>query len=173
MTSVRTLSPPLSHAWITAHIPHSGAMCLLDEVTAWDAEHVQCTATSHRDPHNPLRSGGLPGKQGDTQGRLATVFGVEYAAQAMAVHGALLNASGDRPRVGFLTSVRDVEPRVERLDTIEGPLLVEAERLSGNDNNVLYRFALKSGDRLLLTGRATVMLDAGGAITGVTPGAAL
>jgi predicted hotdog family 3-hydroxylacyl-ACP dehydratase len=169
MTSVRTLSLPLSHAWIAAHIPHSGAMCLLDEVTAWDAEHVQCTATSHRDPHNPLRSGGLSG----TQGRLAAVCGVEYAAQAMAVHGALLNASGDRPRVGFLTSVRDVEPRVERLDTIEGPLLVEAERLSGNDNNILYRFALKSGDRLLLTGRATVMLDAGGVIPGVTPGAAL
>jgi predicted hotdog family 3-hydroxylacyl-ACP dehydratase len=169
MTSVQSLSPPLSHAWIAAHIPHSGAMCLLDEVTAWDAEHVQCTATSHRDLHNPLRSGGSP----DTQGRLATVCGVEYAAQAMAVHGALLNASGDRPRVGFLTSVRDVEPRVERLDTIEGPLLVEAERLSGNDNNILYRFALKSGDRLLLTGRATVMLDAGGAIPGVTPGAAL
>jgi predicted hotdog family 3-hydroxylacyl-ACP dehydratase len=169
MTSVRTLSPPLSHAWITAHIPHSGAMCLLDEVTAWDAEHVQCTATSHRDPHNPLRSGGLSG----TQGRLAAVCGVEYAAQAMAVHGALLSASGDRPRVGFLTSVRDVEPQVERLDTLEGPLLVEAERLSGNGNTILYRFALKHGDRLLLTGRATVMLDAGDVTPGVTPGAAL
>jgi predicted hotdog family 3-hydroxylacyl-ACP dehydratase len=171
------LSPPLSHAWIAAHIPHSGAMCLLDEVTAWDAEHVQCTATSHRNPDNPLRSGGLPGTQagtpGDKPGRLAAICGVEYAAQAMAVHGALLSASGDRPRVGFLTSVRDVEPRVERLDTIEGPLLVEAERFSGNDNNILYRFALKSGDRLLLTGRATVMLDAGRAAPGVTPGAAL
>jgi predicted hotdog family 3-hydroxylacyl-ACP dehydratase len=173
MTSVLSLSPPLSHAWIAAHIPHSGAMCLLDEVTAWDAEHVQCTATSHRNPHNPLRSGGLGGSQGDTQERLAAICGVEYAAQAMAVHGALLSASGDRPRVGFLTSVRDVEPRVERLDTIEGPLLVEAERFSGNDNNILYRFAVKSGDRLLLTGRATVMLDADRATPGVTPGAAL
>lgn len=163
MISDSPLSPPLPHAWIAAHIPHSGSMCLLDEVTAWDAGHVRCTATSHRDPHNPLRSGG-------TQGRLAAVCGVEYAAQAMAVHGALLStplsASQERPRAGFLTSVRDVEAQVARLDTIEETLQVVAERLSGNDNNILYRFALSCGDRLLLTGRATVMLDASGVIPG-------
>lgn len=157
MTSSFPLSAPLSHAWIAAHIPHSGSMCLLDEVTAWDGERICCTATSHRDPHNPLRS----------RGRLAAVCGVEYAAQAMAVHGALLGAAQDRPRAGFLTSVRDVEAQVARLDTIDDALRVEAERLSGNDNTVLYRFALRCGDRLLLTGRATVMLDA----SGVTQGA--
>ncbi|MGA7780747.1 MAG: hotdog family protein [Paraburkholderia sp.] len=156
MTSSFPLSPPLTHAWIAAHIPHSGSMCLLDEVTAWDAERICCTATNHRNPHNPLRS----------QGRLAAVCGVEYAAQAMAVHGALLGAAQDRPRAGFLTSVRDVEARVARLDTIDDTLLVEAERLSGNDNNILYRFALRCADRLLLTGRATVMLDASGVIQG-------
>ena len=32
------LTPPLDHAWIPAHIPHSGSMCLLDEVAEWDAE---------------------------------------------------------------------------------------------------------------------------------------
>ncbi|MGF6238669.1 MULTISPECIES: hotdog family protein [Paraburkholderia] len=153
MTSSFPLSPPLDHAWIAAHIPHSGSMCLLDQVVEWDAEHIRCTATSHRDPHNPLRA----------QGRLAAVCGIEYAAQAMAVHGALLGASQDRPRAGFLASVRDVEAQVARLDTLGGPLNVEAERLSGNDNNILYRFALRCDERLLLTGRATVMLDASGA----------
>ncbi len=156
MTSSFPLSPPLAHAWIAAHIPHSGSMCLLDEVTAWDAERICCTATSHRDPRNPLR----------LEERLAAVCGVEYAAQAMAVHGALLGASQDRPRAGFLTSVRDVEARVARLDTIEDVLLIEAERLSGNDNNILYRFALRCADQLLLTGRATVMLDASGVMQG-------
>jgi predicted hotdog family 3-hydroxylacyl-ACP dehydratase len=165
MTSGFPLSPPLPHAWIAAHIPHSGSMCLLDEVTAWDAEHIYCTATSHRDPHNPLRRQGSPGSQDG----LAAVCGVEYAAQAMAVHGALLGASQDRPRAGFLASVREVESQVARLDTLDGTLLVEAERLSGNDNHILYRFALRCGDRLLLSGRATVMLDA----SGVTPGAVL
>ncbi|HEY1996709.1 hotdog family protein [Paraburkholderia sp.] len=156
MNSSFPLAPPLDRGWIAQHIPHSGSMCLLDQVAAWDAESIHCTATSHLDPHNPLRA----------HGRLAAVCGVEYAAQAMAVHGALLGAlSGaghDRPRAGFLASVRDVEAHTASLDTAEGPLLVEAERLSGTGNTILYRFALRSGERLLLTGRAAVMLDAAG-----------
>nr|WP_240655523.1 3-hydroxylacyl-ACP dehydratase [Paraburkholderia phosphatilytica] len=135
-------------------------MCLLDEVIAWDAETIRCVATSHRDPLNPLRA----------NGRLAAIVGIEYAAQAMAVHGAVLGANahagepGSRPRVGFLTSVRDVEAHVDRLDTLGGALVVEAERMSGGSNNLMYAFALCDGDRLLLSGRATVMLDAGEAM---------
>ncbi|WP_144153439.1 hotdog family protein [Paraburkholderia sp. BCC1885] len=153
MTAGFTLSPPLDHAWIAAHIPHSGSMCLLDTVIAWDAEAIACTTGSHRDPHNPLRA----------HGRLAAICGVEYAAQAMALHGALLGAAQERPRAGFLASVRDVEAHTGRLDTLEGLLSVEAARLSGNDNHILYRFALRCDERLLLSGRAAVMLDASGA----------
>ncbi|TDG19906.1 3-hydroxylacyl-ACP dehydratase [Paraburkholderia silviterrae] len=157
---------PLGRAWIAAHIPHSGAMCLLDSVDAWDDAHIRCTATSHRDAHNPLRS----------QGRLASVCGIEYAAQAMAVHGALAGMrdgvpdqpQAGRPRVGYLASVRGVEARVARLDTFEAPLTVEAERMSGDGNTVLYGFTLRCGDEVLLTGRAAVMLDASGALARAT-----
>jgi predicted hotdog family 3-hydroxylacyl-ACP dehydratase len=148
-----TNQPPLGRERIAACIPHSGAMCLLDEVIAWDATRIRCTATSHRNPNNPLR----------TRGRLAAICGIEYAAQAMAVHGGLLGAAGSgRPRVGFLTSVRGVEVSVEQLDTLEETLLVEAERVSGGDNTLLYRFTLHCGERLVLSGRAAVMLDAAG-----------
>jgi predicted hotdog family 3-hydroxylacyl-ACP dehydratase len=144
----------LDRTWIAAHIPHSGAMCLLDAVEAWDDARIRCTATSHRDTGNPLRS----------NGRLASVCGIEYAAQAMAVHGALLatqagNVPG-RPRVGYLASVRNVDAFVERLDTLDAPLVVEAERQSGGDNTILYGFTVRCGERVLLTGRAAVMLDA-------------
>ncbi|SDC50626.1 hotdog family protein [Paraburkholderia lycopersici] len=157
---------PLDRAWIAAHIPHSGAMCLLDAVESWDDARIVCTATSHRDPRNPLRS----------RGRLAAVCGVEYAAQAMAVHGALLvplrvpsNGAGDgataaRPRVGYLASVRNVEARIERLDTLDTALSIEATRESGSGNSILYSFAVRGGERVLLTGRAAVMLDASAAI---------
>jgi predicted hotdog family 3-hydroxylacyl-ACP dehydratase len=37
---------------------------------------------------------------------------------------------------------------------------VEAERLSGDDNTVLYGFSVSAGERLLLSGRAIVVLDA-------------
>lgn len=169
---------PLGRAWIAAHIPHSGAMCLLDSVDAWDDTHIRCTATSHRGVHNPLRS----------QGRLASVCGIEYAAQAMAVHGALAGtrdgapdvanaaanvvanaaASAARPRVGYLASVRNVEARVARLDTFEAPLTVEAERMGGDGNTVLYVFTVRCGEAVLLTGRAAVMLDASGALARTT-----
>ncbi|MEM5424861.1 MULTISPECIES: hotdog family protein [Paraburkholderia] len=149
---------PLDRAWIAARIPHSGAMCLLDAVQSWDETRIRCIATSHRDPHNPLRS----------RGRLAAVCGVEYAAQAMAVHGALLGAldgaEAERPRVGFLASVRTVVAHIERLDTLAAPLAIEAERVSGSGNTVLYGFTVRGEGRVLLTGRAAVMLDASGVI---------
>ena len=164
--STPTQPPPatLDRAWIAAHIPHDGAMCVLDRVEAWDAARIRCSATSHRDPHNPLRS----------RGRLASVCGIEYAAQAMAVHGALLGAQQAqteqaRPRAGYLASVRNVDAFVDRLDTFALPLIVDAERIGGDDHSVLYGFALRCGDRMLLTGRAAVMLDASAAGTFAPP----
>ena len=150
MNTKRPLNPPLDRAWIAAHIPHSGAMCLLDEVVRWDEETIECVATSHGDPLNPLRR----------HGRLGAVCGVEYAAQAMAVHGAVLGVQSGRPRAGFLASVRGVEMHVERLDTFDGPLAVTAERISGDTDNILYRFTVRCGARTLLEGRAAVILDA-------------
>jgi predicted hotdog family 3-hydroxylacyl-ACP dehydratase len=140
----------LDRTWIAAHIPHQGGMCLLEAVTEWSAEHVRCTAASHRQSDNPLRD----------HGRLGAACGIEYAAQAMAIHGALLATKDGQPRQGYLASVRGVDLRVERLDDIEADLDVEVERLSGDDNNVLYRFQVRAAGRLLLDGRAAVILDA-------------
>ena len=78
----------------------------------------------------------------------------------MAIHGALLATEDGQPRQGYLASVRGVELRVDRLDDIAADLDIEAERLSGDDNNVLYRFEVRADGRLLLDGRAAVILDA-------------
>lgn len=141
----------LDHDWISRHIPHQGRMCLLDGVEAWDPQHIRCRASSHRAADNPLRA----------DGRLAAACGIEYAAQAMAVHGALLAAGSRGARVGYLVSVRGTRLRVPRLDDIAADLLVEASCISGNDNQVLYQFTVKAADRLLLDGRAAIVIDAG------------
>lgn len=94
-------------------------------------------------------------------GFLPVLCGVEYAAQAMAVHGALTDVLPGRPRSGYLASLRDVVCRVDRLDTGEGDLIVEAERLMGDDRHAVYRFSLRMQETMLLSGRATVALDAG------------
>jgi predicted hotdog family 3-hydroxylacyl-ACP dehydratase len=125
-------------------------MCLLEKVTVWDETSIRCTASSHCDPDNPLRD----------DGRLAAVCGVEYAAQAMAVHGGLA-AGGKRPAAGYLASVRDLTCHAERLDDLAEDLIIEAEKLMGEGSNVIYGFTVRAGDRELLSGRAAVVIDAG------------
>jgi predicted hotdog family 3-hydroxylacyl-ACP dehydratase len=141
---------PLDRDWLLAHIPHQGSMCLLDQIDAWDGERIRCTASSHRALDNPLRA----------HGRLGATCGIEYAAQAMAAHGGLLAAAVTSPRAGYLASVRGVELHVPRLDDIAADLSVQVERLSGDDNTVLYGFSVSAGERVLLSGRAIVVLDA-------------
>jgi predicted hotdog family 3-hydroxylacyl-ACP dehydratase len=140
----------LDRAWIAAHIPHQSDMALLDAVREWSDTAIACRALSHADPANPLRA----------EGRLGAATGIEYAAQAMAVHGALLAGTDAAPRQGYLTSVRSVTLHVARLDDVAGPLDVRAERLSGDGNHILYQFSLADAGRCLLEGRAAVVLDA-------------
>lgn len=144
------LSAPLDHAWIAAHIPHQGSMCLLDRVLEWSEQRIVCEAVSHTDPANPLRDAG----------RLGAATGVEYAAQAMAVHGALLAPSDAAPTQGYLTSVRGLSLHTDRFDDVGGPLTVTAERMSGDARLILYQFTLQGGGRCLIEGRASVVLDA-------------
>jgi predicted hotdog family 3-hydroxylacyl-ACP dehydratase len=139
----------LDRAAIAARIPHQGSMCLLDAVLDWSPETIRCRAVSHRALDNPLRA----------EGRLGVACGIEYAAQAMAVHGALIAGNGTRPRQGYLASVRSVELLVSRLDDFSEDLELFAERLSGDDNNVLYQFTVRAAGRDLLRGRAAVILD--------------
>jgi predicted hotdog family 3-hydroxylacyl-ACP dehydratase len=141
----------LDHDWIAAHIPHQGKMCLLDCVEAWDELRIQCRAASHRNLDNPLRA----------KGRLSTVCGIEYAAQAMAVHGALLAPEDTAiARAGLLVSVRGTRIHVPRLDDISADLLIDATCITRNANNILYQFSISAQGLLLLDGRAAVVLDA-------------
>lgn len=131
-------------------------MCLLDSVIEWDAQHIVCMAGSHLRTDHPLRS----------RGRLSVVVAIEYAAQAMATHGAVLAHRDAAPGAGFLTAVRSVRYGVDRLDTLDAPLRCEATRLSGDARNILYAFEVSAGMRFIASGRATVMLDASSASGG-------
>jgi predicted hotdog family 3-hydroxylacyl-ACP dehydratase len=147
-------SESLDRAWIEAHNPHQGRMCLLDEVVSWDSRHLRCRSASHRLERNPLRARGL----------LGIACGIEYVAQAMAVHGAIgAESSGGgavRAAVGFLAGLRDVRMHAPRLDDIEADLFCEVHRIAGDAGTAIYSFSLNAEQRTLLSGRATVVLDA-------------
>ncbi|HSH98749.1 MAG: 3-hydroxylacyl-ACP dehydratase [Methylophilaceae bacterium] len=141
----------LDHAWIASHIPHQGSMCLLESVSGWDGDQIQCKASSHRFADNPLRA----------YNQLGAACGIEYAAQAMAVHGALLApADSLTPRVGYLVSIRGTQLHVARLDDIAADLEVTASCITRNDNNILYQFSISADGKLLVDGRATVVVNA-------------
>ena len=143
----------LDRRWIEGHIPHQGRMCLLEEVLSWDAMGIRCRATSHRLPDHPLRA----------HGRLGAVCGIEYAAQAMAVHGALLAAQSGRPPVaGYLTSVRNVLLRCERLDDLPGDLVASATRLASDERTALYEFTVSDPGRALVSGRIGIVFNPSG-----------
>jgi len=130
-------------------VPQRGPMCLLHEVAHSDERGIVCNALSHRSPDNPLRRAGM----------LPALAGIEYAAQALAAHCALLaRAHQAEPVQGLLAGVREVELHVARLDDIDAPLTVRAERLVANGPRLLYGFVIESGQRKLLSGRVAVVL---------------
>ena len=140
----------LGREGIAARIPHSGTMCLLERLEGWDADAIHCSTTSHLQADNPLR----------TVGGLMAPNAIEYAAQAMALHGGLLAVEGEPPSAGFLASARNVRFGVDRLDAVQGALQVRARRLSGDVRQVLYEFSVTAPDGTAVAdGRAVVVLN--------------
>ncbi len=144
----------LLHNDIARLIPHHGDMCLLNEVLHYDESRIVCSAISHQLLSNPLRENNA----------LHAICGVEYAAQAMAVHSVLLaklkssDAEKMEPRGGRLASVRSVDLHVLRLDDIPTPLTVTAEFSLGDAQSMVYEFHVNAGEQRLLNGKATVIL---------------
>ena len=132
-------------------IPHSGRMCLLDSVSAWDAVSIECVAVSHRAADNPLRSADM----------LPVQAGIEYAAQAMAVHGGLSAPADGGPRRGYLAVLTDIRWSVARLDDVPAPLRVRARKQTAIAGGSCYDFTVSEGERVLVAGTAVVALEAG------------
>lgn len=139
----------LDRAAIEDLIPHAGSMCLLERVAGWDQEAIECRTRSHMATDNPLRvDGGVP-----------IEAGIEYAAQAMAVHGGLGDTGSGGPRRGFVAVVNRVAWSAEWLDDEPGELCIHAHALQGDDDGRQYAFRIDRGDRTLIEGTALVMLE--------------
>ena len=137
----------IAGAALAALVPHAGAMCLLDRVLRWDAAGIQCEALSHLLADNPLRHGG----------RLHALCGIEYAMQAAALHGALLD-DGRRQPAGRIATMRGVVMHTDRLDQ-PGPLLITATLVHREAGGLLYSFAVAaSAGPVLVEGRAAIAL---------------
>ena len=140
----------VDRATIESLVPHAGAMCLWDEVVAWDAQRIVLRSQGHRHPTHPLRS----------HDRLRAVHLCEYGAQAMAVHGGLMaRERGSVAPPGMLVALRGVELQCDRIDDLPGALECEAEALIAGEGAQQYRFVLRHAGVVLAEGRAAVILE--------------
>ena len=138
----------VDHDEICAMIPHAGAMCLLDNVMSWDENTIICQSFSHQNPHNPLIK----------NGRLSAIHAVEYAAQAMAVHGCLLaRTKGEQLNPGYLAALKEVQLHRRYLDDLAGPLTIKADQLMAGGGNLMYTLEVSSGGQVIATARVTVV----------------
>lgn len=143
--------PGLTRAQIMALMPHAGAMCLLDGVVDWDADHILCRSERfHCDHAHPLRH----------NGRLAGVTLAEYGAQAAAAHAGLFAQQAGQGQArqtgGFLAGLRDVQLPVESVDCINTALDIHAWREVGGPQGMIYRFEVASAGVVRATGRLTI-----------------
>jgi predicted hotdog family 3-hydroxylacyl-ACP dehydratase len=130
-------------------IPHSGSMCLLESVVAWDEQSIVCTSHTHLDRTNPLRR----------DENLSAIHAFEYGAQAVAIHGGLrARSAGTSPPPGYLAALRDASVEVRMLDRFTDPLVVRANALISDSANSVYKCIISVGEAVVAQGRVTIIL---------------
>lgn len=132
-------------------VPHAAGMCLLTRIVSCSDTEIVCVAQSHRAADNPLRHAN----------RLAALHLAEYGAQAMAVHGGLLE-KGEAARGGLLAAIRDLTLHVERIDDIAADIEIHAVKLVANTGGRIYSFSARSAGAELARGRVSVMFAPAG-----------
>lgn len=137
-----------SRGSLCALLPHAGEMCLIESVGAYDSDSISCETRTHVSLANPLRY----------KDRLNTICGVEYAAQAMALHAALLCQPSAAAKIGFLAGLREVALHVARLDVADTILNIRVSKLIADKGRSIYEFMLTLNDQPALSGRAAVII---------------
>ena len=134
----------LDRAAIERCIPHTGRMVLLDSVVRWDATRIACSAMPPTAHHPLVRDGAVP-----------SVAAAEYAAQAAAVHGFLIDQP-ECPLPGLLAKLTDVELSAALIPGDRGSVLVKAELLSRTAGGCLYDFEVACDRTPIAHGRLMV-----------------
>lgn len=129
-------------------LPHAGCARMIERVLRWDAQEIHAATARHRSQDNPLRR----------DGRLAAVHLAEFAAQAMAIHGGLLDtAAGREPQPALLVSVRDLELKLDHVDQLGGELEILARVLLASPGSWQYSFTVTHEGATIASGRIAAM----------------
>lgn len=133
---------------IEALIPHAGGMCLLEQVFSYTDKEIICRTQSHLEVSNPLK----------TDGKLSKMHLIEYGAQAIAVHGGLMELSlaTVAPKLGYIAMVKAV--KWGEFDPFTEFLEVTATAIMADEMCKLYAFCVTdAGLRNVCSGRVMVI----------------
>jgi predicted hotdog family 3-hydroxylacyl-ACP dehydratase len=102
-------------------VPHRPPMLLLDEITSWDGQRVECRLVPR--VNSPFVEAG----------RAPATLAIEYMAQCIAVYGGLVaRGRGEPVHIGYLAGARDVTFDADEFRVGE-VLYVEATHIWGDD----------------------------------------
>ena len=129
---------------ISALIPHSGKMILLEKVIYRDAERIDCLMTiSAEDPF------------ADERGNVPAYIGLEYMSQGVAAHGSLnKDNEAERGKIGFFVGSRKVEMFVQEFCP-QQELLISANLVLEQEGFGVFDCVVRNaGDgEILMSGR--------------------
>ena len=134
---IKMNNKPLNQTEFSHLIPHAESMMLIDQVDAWTTHQIHCSTQSHLLSDNPLR----------LAGSLSAIHLIEYGAQCMAIHGGLLSG---KSTPGFLAAVRGAHFYIDTLDTLTGPLHIEASAELKIENGAVYLLRITDSCKTLL-----------------------
>lgn len=135
----------IEHLNVSSLVPHDGAMCLIEDVLRYDPEVISCRASFHIGSHPLERNGVLP-----------SAVTIEYAAQACAIHGALLEKKG-HSKPGYLAKIKSTELSVGVLKQAHAPLTIHARRIGSTTQGCLYSFQVQGPQCSLATGTLIII----------------
>ena len=141
---------PIDQQAIGKILPHAGSMILLEQITSASADTLYASTQSHLDKSNPL----LLNKQ------LNSINGIEYAAQAMAIHAHLIaDTTQKQPQSGYLATVRNTTIDHPYLSQSKSELIIKVIRIMADQKGFSYNFQIYDNEQSYISGRITIILQ--------------
>ena len=141
----------LSQKEIQDLLPHGDGMCMIECVEHWEENAIVCTSANVQSNDNPLLE----------EKYLSSICLLEYAAQAAAIHAGLLQSGAKRTlsegHAAYVGGIKNIEVAMPQLTSEMKDVTIEANIELLTDNGAIYNFTAKSLDKLIVSGRLTLI----------------
>ena len=129
---------------------------LLEKLISWSEGNIECLGWTPGVEQHPLR------EFSTNRDHLPAYNALEYAAQAVALHGILKGQGGkSHPRIAFIAGLQELSWRAKEITEADWPLKLKGVAIGGlGDAGAKYAIHVISAmDDVILSGKALVMFS--------------